>query len=309
MARRTPEEIVELYTPHMPEQEWEAIRPFVVDVVRRGFAATQVSQVAVARMVMVTSLVRWALEQGLPLDVEQIFHPATVNRYAVTVAGLSEATRSTRRATLTTLSRRITRAAPWEPPRVVLHYPHGEQPYTFAQVSRLLWWAPRQGTAIRRRGLAAAVALGAGAGLRGTEMMSVRSSDVRERSAHVIVAVRGPMTRQVPVRPAYADAVLAAADNAHGGPLFHDPLLRVNAVGELLSHCDVPETLRPLTSTRLRWTWECAMIQAVPLPVFMRMSGHTETGRLADILGAARPSTRAWWTAAELDALAWAVPW
>ncbi|MGW0177214.1 hypothetical protein ACWDUM_25595 [Rhodococcus sp. NPDC003322] len=260
-------------------------------------------------MVMVTSLVRWAVEQGLPLDVEQVFHPATVNRYAVTVPGLSEATRCTRRATLTSLSRRITRAAPWEPHRVVLHYPHGAKPYTFAQVSRLLWWAPRQVTAIRRRGLAAAVALGAGAGLRGTEMMSVRSSDVRERSPHVIVTVRGPMARQVPVRPAYADAVLEAADNAHGGPLFHDPLPPVWAVGELLINCDVPETLRPLTSTRLRLTWECAMIQAVPLPVFMRMSGHTGTQRLTDTLGAAQLCTRPWWTAAELDALARAVPW
>ncbi|WP_231496494.1 hypothetical protein [Rhodococcus sp. UNC363MFTsu5.1] len=293
----------------MPEQEWEAIRPFVVDVVRRGFAATPVGQVTVGHMVMVTSLVRWALEQGLPLDVEQIFHPATVNRYAVTVPGLSEKTRCTRRATLTTLSRRITRAAPWEPRRVVLHYARTANPYTFAEVSRLLWWAPRQVTAIRRRGLAAAVALGAGAGLRGTEMMSVRSSDVRERGAHVVVTVHGSKTRQVPVRPAYAGAVLEAAEKAHGGPLFHDPLPPVWAVGELLINCDVPETLRPLTSTRLRLTWECAMIQAVPLPVFMRLSGRTGTGRLADILSWVHPRTRPWWSAAELDVLSQAVPW
>ncbi|MGW3485339.1 hypothetical protein [Rhodococcus indonesiensis] len=39
-----------------------------------------------------TALVRWALDQRLPLDVEQIFHPATVNRYAVTIPGLSDAT-------------------------------------------------------------------------------------------------------------------------------------------------------------------------------------------------------------------------
>ncbi|WP_245816382.1 site-specific integrase [Rhodococcus maanshanensis] len=293
----------------MPEQEWEEIGPFVRDIVRRGFAATQVIQVAVDRMVMVTSLVRWALEQGLPLDVEQIFHPATVNRYAVTVAGLSESTRSTRRAALTSLSRRITRAAPWEPHRTVLHYPFTVNPYTPAEVSRLLWWAPRQATAVRRRGLAAVVALGAGAGLRGTEMVSVRSSDVRERGDHVIVAVRGPSARQVPVRPAYADAVLEAAENAHGGHVFHDPFPAVNTLGNVLERCEVPETLRPLTSSRLRSTWECAMIQAVPLPVFMKMSGHTGTGRLAGILGGVRRRTRPWWSAAELDALAQAVPW
>ncbi|WP_245709242.1 hypothetical protein [Rhodococcus tukisamuensis] len=293
----------------MPAQEWEAIGPFVRDVVRRGFAATQVAQVAMGQIGMVTSLVRWALEQGLPLDVEQIFQPATVNRYAVTIPGLSESTRCTRRATLTSLSRRITRAAPWEPQRAVLHYPRTANPYTPAEVSRLLWWAPRQVNAVRRRGLAAAVALGVGAGLRGTEMLSVSSSDVRERGDYVIVAVRGQNARQVPVRPAYAGAVLEAAENAHGGQLFHDPLPPVNAVGKVLDRCEVPETLRPLTSSRLRLTWECAMIQAVPLPVFMRMSGHTGTWRLADILGGVRPRTRPWWTAAELEALAQAVPW
>ncbi|OYD71861.1 hypothetical protein BDB13_5544 [Rhodococcus sp. OK302] len=36
------------------------------------------------RIATVTGLVAWAREQGLPLDVGQIFHPATVNRYAVT---------------------------------------------------------------------------------------------------------------------------------------------------------------------------------------------------------------------------------
>lgn len=44
------------------------------------------------RIGIVTALVRWALDQRLPLDVEQIFHPATVNRYAVTIPGLSDAT-------------------------------------------------------------------------------------------------------------------------------------------------------------------------------------------------------------------------
>ncbi|NMM88380.1 hypothetical protein B2J88_29195 [Rhodococcus sp. SRB_17] len=65
------------------------------------------------RIATVTGLVAWAREQGLPLDVGQIFHPATVNRYAVTPRlGVSDATRRSRRATVTTLSRRITRTAP-----------------------------------------------------------------------------------------------------------------------------------------------------------------------------------------------------
>ncbi|MFD4295076.1 hypothetical protein ACFWPA_16610 [Rhodococcus sp. NPDC058505] len=310
MAPRTPEEIIELYAPRMPEDEWEAIRPFVVEVVRRGFAPTQVAQVAMGRIGMVTSLVRWALDQGLPLDVEQIFHPATVNRYAVTIGGLSDATRCTRRSTLTTLSRRITRAAPWEPPREALPYPRSTVPYSGRQVSQLLWWAPRQRSVVRRQGLAAAVALGVGAGLRGTEMLRVRASDIRRRGEHVIVAVSGPRARQVPVRPAYAAAVLDAAKQAGGGHLFRDPVPRVEFVGLLLGRCEVPDGLEPVTASRLRLTWEVAMVQAVPLPVFMRMSGLANTTRLAAILAGFAPRKwRRWWTSAELDALAEAVPW
>lgn len=106
----------------------------------------------------------------------------------------------------------------------MLHYPRAMKPYTPAEVTRLLWWAHRQVSALRRQGLAAAVALGVGAGLRGTEMLTVRSSDVRLRGDHVIVTVRGPSARQVPVRPAYAGAVLEATSGAQGRHLFRDPV-------------------------------------------------------------------------------------
>lgn len=114
MALRTSEEIIEQYTPRMPAQQWEEIAAFVRDVVRRGFGPCCTRQ-WLNQISTVTSMVAWAREQGLPLDVEQIFHPATVNRYAVTVPGLADATRSCRRSALTALSRRITRVAPWEP--------------------------------------------------------------------------------------------------------------------------------------------------------------------------------------------------
>ncbi|WP_072814680.1 hypothetical protein [Rhodococcus zopfii] len=310
MAPTRPEDVLELYVPRGDPDWWEEIAPFVRDVVRRGFEPSPVAQVVRGRIWKVTSLVRWALEQGLPLDVEQIFHPATVNRYALTVAGLSDATRCTRRATLTGLSRRITRVAPWEPPRVVLHNPCTANPYTPAQVARLLWWAPRQTTELRRRTLAAAVALGAGCGLRGIEMMTVRASDVRVRGDHVIVTVTGPRARQVPVRPQYAAAVLAAVDRAAGGHLFRDPVPgSAQGAAQALDECEVPATLMPVTTSRLRWTWECAMIQRVPLPVFMAMSGRTDTHRLADVLAGARPRSRPWWTTAELATLAEAEPW
>ncbi|WP_009478358.1 hypothetical protein [Rhodococcus sp. JVH1] len=190
MAPRTSEEIIELYTPRMPAQQWEEIAAFVRDVVRRGFGPCCTRQ-WLNRISIVTSMMAWAREQGLRLDVEQIFHPATVNRYAVTVPGLADATRSCRRSALTALSRRVTRVAPWEPPRQALPHSPVSTPYTSEQVETLLWWAPRQASAVRRRGLGAAVALGVGAGLAGAEMVNVGAADVRVRGEHVIVTVSG----------------------------------------------------------------------------------------------------------------------
>nr|WP_271213978.1 hypothetical protein [Rhodococcus wratislaviensis]GLK41227.1 hypothetical protein GCM10017611_81030 [Rhodococcus wratislaviensis] len=308
MAPRTPEEIVEQYTPRMPAQEWEEIAPFVRDVVQRGFSPSRNSRQWLNRISTVTSMVAWAVEQGLPLEVEQIFHPATVNRYAVTVPGLADATRSCRRSALTALSRRITRVAPWEPPRQALPHSPVSRPYTSEQVETLLWWVPRQASVVRRQGLAAAVALGVGAGLAGAEMVNVGAADVRVRGEHVIVTVSGRRARQVPVRPAYREAVLASAEQAGRGHLFRDPVPRVEFVGEVLEHCDLPPGLRPVTSSRLRCTWVLAMLQTVPLPVFRDLSGVGERQIVALSRSLERRPRRAW-TAAELDALAKAVPW
>ncbi|MGO4202775.1 hypothetical protein AB4Z09_13685 [Rhodococcus sp. TAF43] len=283
-ATRTPDEVIERYTPVMPAQLWEAIGPFVRDVARRGFTSTATPKVTGVRIGAVASIVAWAVEQGLPLDVEEIFHPATVNRYAVTVEGLSDATRCTRRATLTALSRRITRTAPWEPKRDVLPYPRLQGPYTWAQAARLCAWAPRQRTALRRQRLSAALALGFGAGLRATEMITVTASDVRVRGDRVIVSVRGRRERQVPVLAPYADAVAEAAGRAGGGHLFRDPVPRVEYVSTVLNRCEIPDRLRPLTAARLRLTWEVAVVQAVPLPVFMTLAGLTTAQRLEQVL-------------------------
>ncbi|RZI63432.1 MAG: hypothetical protein EOP79_18510, partial [Variovorax sp.] len=91
MAPRTSEQIIELYTPRMPAQEWEEIAPFVRVVVRCGFTPSQIAKVTATRISEVASIVAWAREQGLPLDVEEVFHPATVNRYAMTAPGLAAA--------------------------------------------------------------------------------------------------------------------------------------------------------------------------------------------------------------------------
>jgi integrase len=309
MTARTPEDIVEMYIPHLPAEIWDAIGPFVRDAVRRGFEPTAVPKVAGVRIAMTASLVAWAVEQGLPLDVEQVFHPATVNRYAITIPGLSDATRSSRRATLTTLSRRITHTAPWEPPRELLPDQWLLTLYTDAQTRWLVECASQQPTPSRQHRLAAALALGLGAGLRATEMIRVTASDVRVRRSRVFVRVGGPPVREVPVLERYAPSVVEAARRAGGGHLFRDPVPRVEYVSHLVNSCDIPKRLRPLTAARLRVTWEVTALQAVPLPVFMTLAGLTSVASLRQVFALVSNNTsRRSWTAAELESITKAVP-
>ena len=221
-------------------------------------------------------MVAWAREQGLPLDVEEIFHPATVNRYAVThLEGVSNCTRRSRRALLTTLSRRITRRAPWEPRRETLRAPPPRRPYTPAQVAQLLWWAPRQASAVRRQGLAAAVALGVGAGLRGTEMTGVSAADVRVRGEHVIIDrswAQGPGRSGAPAVPRRGTRGRGEAGGGHCSGIR----CRGSSSWEMCWRAAKCRTrVKPVTSIRLRSTWEVAMVQAVPIPMFTGLSGLT----------------------------------
>ncbi|WP_255025069.1 hypothetical protein [Rhodococcus sp. GA1] len=284
MASRTVEESIDLFTPNIPAQLWEEIGPFVRDVVRGGFEPTSVPQVVRGRMGIVASMVGWAVEQGLDLDVEEIFHPATVNRYAVTFPGLSDATRCTRRATLTTLSRRITRTAPWEPPRDLLPYPVAYRPYTDGQTRLLLRWVDRQATVRRSHGMSCVLGLGLGAGLQTSEVLAVTGDDIVRRRSHLAVRVRGTRRRTVPVLERYVPIVADCATRAGRAHLFCEPQPRVEYVSMVLGRCEIPARLRPLRVSRLRATWATAMIQTVPLPVFQTLFGSTDVGALHRLL-------------------------
>lgn len=305
---RTSEEAVERFTPRISEERWAAIAPFVRSVVREAFDMSPVPFVVADRMSAIAGFVAWAVDQGLPLDVEAIFHPATVNRYAQTLKGFKDSTRCCRRATLTTVSRRLTKAAPWEPRREVISWQSSKVPYTEAQIRRLVECAGQQSTPLRVRVLTGVTALGLGAGLSAAEMANVRGSDVSLRRSHVLVAVPGARARVVPVLDRHEQIVRNLARTAGSARLIADTAPRPSYVPEVISDCDIPASLQYLSATRLRITWEVMMLEAVPLPVFLRLSGHgigVHVGALAEYVD----MTPRKWTPREIDAITKADPW
>jgi len=309
VTARTAEEILARYTPQMPPEKWSQIGPFVRSVIYEAYPNSERAKVSAGRIGIIAALVSWAVDQGLPLDVEQIFDPATVNRYAVTTPGLAQASRATRRATLSTVSRRVTRRAPWEPRREPLDGRNGPVPYTDAQARWLLECVGMQRTSVRTRALGTAVVLGLGAGLRSSEMIGVLGSDVTVRNPHLLVTVTaGERRRTVPVLDRYSPLLAELARRAGGESLFRpQPLTRVEFVAHLLHRCEIPERLQPVTVARLRATWAVAVLSAVPMPTFLRLAGYIDIeqirGLLPYVADAGRRMTRT-----ELDLIGRAVP-
>jgi integrase len=305
----TSEQVVNAYVPKsISAEKWRKMDAFVRSVVLRAFDESPYPRVTRGRISMVARFVSWAIDEGIPLEVEEIFHPATVNRYAQTQVRWADTTKASNRATLSTVSRRITQAAPWEPHREVIHTSQLWVPYTDAEMRWLTDCAAQQKTKTRVGVLTAMLALGFGAGLRTSEMLAVTGADVRRRRGHVLVIVSGRRARTVPVFDQYAESVVDLARGRRGDALIGRNNARPTYLSYTVARCSIPAVLQPFSVTRLRATWEIKMLQAVPLPLFLRLSGHSSASALVwDGLQTRRPPDKPW-TARQVDVIAGGLP-
>jgi hypothetical protein len=105
-----PRQWVHSYRPeNLTAVEWVAVRPFVADCAHRlgldGGAASLRAVRVLAR------LAAWVLSQALPLDVEVVLDPDTVESFIATAGGLARS-RATYRSELRRLGPLLTRFAP-----------------------------------------------------------------------------------------------------------------------------------------------------------------------------------------------------
>lgn len=105
---------IEAYTPRGVDPTlWaETLRPFVLPALR---SSKPVGIAAMERFARVLTLISaWCVEQGIPLDIEAVLDPDTVERFCSN--GLKKTpSRGSYRATLRKLGRELTTTAPWEP--------------------------------------------------------------------------------------------------------------------------------------------------------------------------------------------------
>ena len=229
---------------------------------------------------------------GLDLVPEVVLHPSTAERFTRCAPGLSGAARRTLRANLRFIGRR---AVPHlYPADVPLPRERSKQPYSPAEISGYLDLAAAQPTMERRMRAAGLVCLGAGAGLIRGDLRDVRGSDVAERSGGVVVAVRGPRPRTVPVLADYHAPLLAAAAFA-GTALIcggADPARR-NLTNPLIAALDGGGGLPRLDTSRLRATWLTSCAEALGLATFMAAAGISCSQRLGDLVAGLEPAGEA----------------
>jgi hypothetical protein len=237
-------------------------------------------------------LADYAIGLGLDLVPEVVLHPSVAERFTRCAPGLSGVARRTLRTNLRFIGRRV--VPHLYPQDLPLPREHAKAPYTPAEIGGYLALADAQPTAQRRMRTAGLICLGAGAGLIGGDRRDARGCDVAFRSGGVVVAVRGPRPRTVPVLPGCHPLLLAAARAAGDGLICGgtEPGRR-NITGPLVSSLDGGGGLPRLDTSRLRATWLRDCADLLGLATFMHAAGISCSQRLGDLVAGLEPGGEA----------------
>jgi hypothetical protein len=237
-------------------------------------------------------LAAWAIGLGLDPVPGVLLHPSVIERFAAHAPGLSGPARRTMRTNLRFLARRV--VPQLNPADAPLPRERAKAPYSPAEIAGFLALAAAQPTPGRRMRAAALVCLGAGAGLAGADLREIGGTDLARRCGGVIVEVRGPRPRTVPVLARYHGPLLAAAAFAGdrliiGGRVPARRNLTYPVTAALAGGTGLPR----LEGSRLRSTWlrDCAEI--LGLATFMHAAGITCSQRLGGIIAGLPPGGEA----------------
>lgn len=266
--------------------------PASVSAAAAAFARTAVSEAGPGSPTRAKALL-WAASRlagfgdqvGLEPKPEALLRASVIERFiALGCVELSPASRRTLRTNL----RALARARDPAPAPAPLPRERAKPPYSQAEIAGYLRLAAAQPTATRRMRAQALVALGAGAGVIGSELRQVRGDDVHRRSGGLVVEVSGYRARAVPVLARFGRPLEQAARFAANGYLVGglDPE-RKNLTDRLNAALGRDGGLPRLEAGRLRSSWLCECARAIGLRAFMDAAGVRCSQRLGDLAAGA----------------------
>jgi hypothetical protein len=260
---------------------------FARDVVRSAGPGDK--ERAKSLLAAASRLAAWAAGLGLEPVPGTLLHPSVIERFARTCPGLSPAARRTHRTNLRFIARRV--VPQLHPADLPLPRERAKEPYGPAEIAGFLALAAAQPTPARRARAAGLVCLGAGAGLIRGDLREVRGTDVAVRSGGVVVTVRGPRSRVVPVLARYHGPLLAAAAFAGTGFVTGGTSpSRQNLTTPLTASLAGGGGLPRLDTSRLRATWLAEAARLIGLGAFMTAAGISCSQRLGDLAAGLEPA-------------------
>jgi hypothetical protein len=259
---------------------------FARDVVAR--AAPEGRDRAKSLLWAAGKLADYAVPLGLEAVPEVLLHPSTAERFTRCAPGLPGPARRTLRTDLRFTGRRV--VPHLYPADLPLPRERAKKPYGPAEIAGFLALADARPAMERRMRATALICLGAGAGLIRGGLRDVRGTDVACRSGGVLVQVRGPRARTVPVLARCQDRLLAAAKFAGSVPVCGGTETgRRNITTPLVRALDGGGGLPRLDTSRLRATWLAGCGDLLGLAAFMRAAGISCSQRLGDLVAGLEP--------------------
>ncbi|MFJ4220000.1 hypothetical protein [Curtobacterium luteum] len=261
------------YRPRLPTKDWDAIAPYVHDVVAR--AEPLVTYSARELYPAVTRLTHFTRGEYAPLTDNAVFDPYMVNRFVVHhLAGYNRASRNTIRARLRRVSEALLGDAAVGKFKA-LGKADAVRPYTDAEQAALEGWSRAQTSAERRTSAGALLALGFGAGLTGAEIIRLRVEEVGVGVDGLVVHVGdGDEARDVPVLRDWASGLHARVEYLQGrGWAFRAEQRggNVNLITDFVSRTAPPLEIQ---TRRMRATWLVKHLETgTPLKTLLHIAG------------------------------------
>jgi integrase len=280
---------IHVYRPRdVPADLWESqLRGFVVPAVAAAKPVGTASMQQFARVLTLISA--WCVEQAIPLEVDSVLDPDTVERFCA--AGLKHlSSRATYRAVLRRLGRELTTSAPWEPRPEPIPRRQVARPYSPAEMLAVVEDASRQSSASKRRAALTLIALGAGAGLDGRWVASVKRSAVIRRGPVVGVEVGPPRPRRIPVLERYAELLLDLTADHDEGYLIGGTSTHRNRLSRFIAILERGKGHPRLSVTRLRSTWIVEHLRrGTRLPELLEAAGTSRIESFDALVGFVEP--------------------
>jgi hypothetical protein len=246
----------------LPPETWNAIAPLVQEIAPL-VAFTPGSARSAASLL--TQHLWWCHDIGLPLEKRIVFHPDTIDRFAVEAcAGYSEGTKGNYRNLLAKCGEAAVGPELYRPRPLPVKRPDRVAPYSRGDVAALYAWARGLRTSFMRTNAEVLLDVILSTGATAFEATRLVGTDFVEDEFGIVLNICvGQRPRTVPVRYELEEAIHALAMRSGENPVWHPERKRIqnSQISHFIGKCGAGDAPK-LNPQRLRVTWIVRQLEA-----------------------------------------------